>query len=51
MRVLKEEDGPQMGSSLLSMDNPALRSQPYSANFAMNAQLPSQYVRGGVRFV
>jgi hypothetical protein len=43
--------GPQMGSPLLKMDNPALRSQPYSANFAMNAQLPPQYVRGGVRFV
>jgi hypothetical protein len=43
--------GPQVGSSLLKMDNPALRSQPYSANFAMNAQLPPQYVRGGVRFV
>jgi hypothetical protein len=43
--------GPQVGSSLLRLDNPALRSQPYSANFSMNAQLPPQYVRGGVKFV
>jgi hypothetical protein len=29
---------------------PAMRSDPYGANFAMNTQLPPDMVRGGVSF-
>ena len=44
-----------IGGNLLARSNsqlpPALQSQPMSANFNMNTQLPPQYQRGGVRFV
>lgn len=37
--------------ALLSTANPALVSDPYSANFHMNQQLPLNLRRGGVRYV
>lgn len=44
-----------IGGNLLASSNsrlpPALQSQPMSANFHMNVQLPPQFQRGGIRFV
>lgn len=48
---MPEKSSLMIGGNILGMQNPALRSDPYGANFSMNTQLPPQYQRGGVRFV
>jgi len=48
---MPEHSSLMIGGSILGMQNPALASDPYGANFHMNTQLPPQFQRGGVRFV